>query len=183
MPRTSFGDQLARQVQLLGGQRCAVKGHAGDVAGRTAEAWNQPHPDRVASDREHNRNGRGRRLCRQRRRGAADRRDQSNLSADQIGRERRQPLVIALRPAVFDRDVAALDEAHPTEALVECGHDEVEVARAQTAEESNHRDGRLLRERRERPKKRRHGRRAADERDELTPPHVEHGLVLSSGRR
>src|SRR5262249_8826297 len=87
-----------------------------------------------------------------------------------IGGERRQPLVIALRPAVFDRNVAALDETRPIEALTECGQDEVQVARPQTAEESNHRHRRLLRARRQRPKKRKR-RSAAHERYELAALH------------
>ena len=37
--------------------------------------------------------------------------DHGHLAADQIGRQRRQPVVLALRPAIFDRDVAALDVA------------------------------------------------------------------------
>ena len=43
---------------------------------------------------------------------------------DQIGRQRGQALVIALRPAVFDRDAAPLDESSPVEALVKAGNDE-----------------------------------------------------------
>jgi hypothetical protein len=40
--------------------------------------------------------------------------------------------VIALRPAVFDRNVATLDESHPIKALVESGHDEAQIAGTQT---------------------------------------------------
>jgi hypothetical protein len=65
------------------------------------------------------------RLRRQCRGGAADRRDHGNLSEYQIGGQRRQPLVISLRPAVFDCDIPALDETRPIEALTECGHDPV----------------------------------------------------------
>ena len=38
---------------------------------------------------------------------------------DQFGRKRRQPIVMTLRPAVFDRDILALDIAGFLEALVE----------------------------------------------------------------
>jgi hypothetical protein len=42
---------------------------------------------------------------------AADRDDDSDLAANKIGRQRRHPVVLALGPAILDRDVAALDEA------------------------------------------------------------------------
>jgi hypothetical protein len=49
------------------------------------------------------------------------------LPADQIGGQSRQSLVMALRPTVFDRDVATLDKTRLVEALVERGHDESQV--------------------------------------------------------
>src|SRR5262249_21187248 len=101
-----------------------------------------------------------------RRRGAADRRDHGHVAADQIGGQRRQTLEIPLRPAVFDGDVATLDETRCTETLTECGHNEVRVARRQTAEEADHGHRRLLRARRERQR-----RRAAEERDEMAAAH------------
>ena len=58
--------------------------------------------------REDDRNRCGRRLCGQRRRSAI-RDDHGHLAAHQIGRQRRQSIVLAVRPAVFDRDVLALD--------------------------------------------------------------------------
>ena len=33
------------------------------------------------------------------------------LAANQIGRQRQQPIVLSIRPAVFDRHVLAFDEA------------------------------------------------------------------------
>ena len=64
-----------------------------------------------------------------RRRREARRGDHGDLTADQIGRQRRQPVVLTLRPAVFDRDVLALDEAGFLQALAERRHD-VRVRRA-----------------------------------------------------
>ena len=46
--------------------------------------------------------------------------DDGNLSANQFRRECRQPIDLALRPAVFDRDVLALDVAGLLQALAEC---------------------------------------------------------------
>ena len=77
----------------------------GDVAARPVEAGDKASFDRVAADREDDRNRRGRRLGRERRSGAAGRDDHGHLAANQIGRQRRQPIVSALRPAIFDRHV------------------------------------------------------------------------------
>src|SRR4029077_1508465 len=49
---------------------------------------------------------------------------------------------------------------------MEWGHDEVQISRRETTEESNHRHRGLLRPRRERPRS-----RPAEQRDELAPPH------------
>ena len=43
--------------------------------------------------------------------------DDYDLSANQFGRQRRQPIVLTLRPAVFDRNVLALDIAGLLQAL------------------------------------------------------------------
>src|SRR5262249_47572478 len=96
----------------------------------------------------------------------AERRDHGRVAADQIGGQPRQTLEIPLRPAVFDGDVATLDETRCTETLTECGHNEVRVARRQTAEEADHGHRRLLRARRERQR-----RRAAEQRDEMASFH------------
>ena len=77
-----------------------------------------------AAYREDDRNRRGRRLCRQCRRSAAGRDNHGHLAANQIGRQCRQSIVLALRPAIFDRHVPALDVAGFAQALAE---------RAQTA--------------------------------------------------
>ena len=49
------------------------------------------------------------------------RNDHGHLAADQIGRHRRQPIVLTFRPAVFDRDVVALDIAGLVQTFAECG--------------------------------------------------------------
>jgi hypothetical protein len=45
--------------------------------------------------------------------------DYGDLSTNQFSRERRQPVKLALRPTVFDRDVLALDIARLAQALAE----------------------------------------------------------------
>ena len=41
----------------------------------------------------------------------ARRLNDSHLAANEIDRERRQSIVLAFRPAIFDRNILALDEA------------------------------------------------------------------------
>src|SRR6516162_5591181 len=51
--------------------------------------------------------------------GAAHRHDQVDLAADEVGGQRRQPIIMALGPAVFELDVLALDVAGFTQSLME----------------------------------------------------------------
>ena len=48
--------------------------------------------------------------------------DHVDLAADEVGGQCRQPIIVALRPAVFDRQVLSLDVAALTQSLVERGH-------------------------------------------------------------
>jgi len=70
-------------------------------------------------------------------------------------------------PAIFDRHVAAFDEAGLAQAFAECGDIGSPSGWCFTVEKPNDRHRRLLRARRERP---RH-RRAAEQRDELAAVH------------
>src|SRR5262249_41373489 len=80
--------------------------------------------------------------------------------------QRRQAIVMALGPAVFDRHIPTFDVTGLTEALAERGCHGAVPARRFATEEPNYRHPRLLRARRDRPRC-----RAADERDEVAPPH------------
>src|SRR6516164_3452560 len=89
------------------------------------------------------------------------------MAANQIGGHRGKPIVLALCPAIFDRHIAPFGIAvfahsSPKRTQPGCEH----VARA-SIEEPDHRHRWLLRARSERPR----GRRAAEQRDELAPPH------------
>ena len=77
---------------------------------------------------------------------------------------------MTFRPAVFDRDVLALDEACFLQALAERDHEVRGVSERGVPEETNNRHRRLLRARRERPR----SRRAAEQRDELAPLSFDH---------
>jgi hypothetical protein len=153
-----------RQLQLLRCYLHAKLGRAGKVAARSAKADNKADLHRIARRGEDNRSCRGRRLHRQHRRGIAD--DHSHLTTNQLSRHCWQPVVLPVRPAVFDRHILALDIAGFLQALTEGRHIGCVPARRCAVEESDHWHRRLLRPRRERPR-----RRAAKPCDELPPPH------------
>ena len=88
--------------------------------------------------------------------------------------------VASLRPAIFDRDGAALDPAEFAQPLHKSGSPLAPGRRRARAQEPDSRQlRRLLRARRERPR----GRRAAEQADELAPPHAGHGLPPRCRRR
>src|SRR5262249_19197867 len=84
------------------------------------------------------------------------------LAADQIGRKRRQSIILAFRKVEFDRHVAAFHVAGLTQATAKRVDKVASVILSQAAQEANHRHRRLLRARREWPRG-----RAAEQRDEL----------------
>src|SRR5262249_20417192 len=85
----------------------------------------------------------------------------------------RQPVILALRPAVFDIDIAVLNIACFIQALPECGRVAFELCLGLAAEIPDHRYRRTLRPRRHRPNS-----RAPDPRNELPPSHS----ITSSAR-
>ena len=89
-------------------------------------------------------------------RGTSGRDDHGDLPANQFGRQRRQPIELILGPAVFDRHVLALDIAGLLQALAKCAQTVRVIASGDRGvEEPDHRHRRLLRARRERPRRRR----------------------------
>src|SRR4029450_7253877 len=99
--------------------------------------------------------------------------DHRHLTAYQIGCEVGQSVVLVLRPAILDHDILALDVTGFTNALPEGGQITCTIGKHRNAEEPDHRRGRLLPSRRERP-----GCRRAEQRDERAPPHS----ITSSAR-
>ena len=170
-------DQAVQQLQPLRLQLHAQRGHAGEIAARPVQAGDQPERDRIGAGEEHDRNGPGRGLGGEHAEHLAGDGDHRDLSADQVGRQRRQPVVLLLRPAIFDRDVAALDIAGFAQALAERVQPARVAAGGGAAQEADHRQ-RRLRARGQRPGNRRRGRRAAEQRDELAPLHS----ITSSAR-
>ena len=71
--------------------------------------------------------------------------------ANQLSGKRWQPVVLALRPTEFNRDVLTLDKASLTQAAPERFHKWYVRSGRRAVEKSNHRHRRLLRARCERP--------------------------------
>src|SRR5262245_40687838 len=150
------------------------EGDTGDVATGQTETGDEPEFDRVAAGSEDDRDGCGRRLGCNCRRGVM-RSDHCYLTPDQIGCEVWQSIGLGLRPAILDRHVLALGITGSTNALPECGHKICTISRLRDAEEPDGRQlSRLLPARRERPRR----RRAAEQRDECAASHS----ITSSAR-
>src|SRR5262249_43538954 len=91
----------------------------GDVAARPTEACDQTGLDRVTAEAEDDGNRSGRGFGCERRGDATHRCDDSHWAAYKIGRQFRQSIKVIVRPAVFDRDVAALGVAGFAQAFAE----------------------------------------------------------------
>ena len=149
------GDQLAQELQPLRHQFADDEIDAGEVTSGSREAGHQSEPDGVLGHGEHDWNGRGRRLDGDGWSGSAMRDDDRDLPANKIGRQPRQPVELVLGPAVFDRDVLAFDIPCVLQALAKSAQAIRETLGRYRAEETDHRHRRLLRPRRERPRRRR----------------------------
>jgi hypothetical protein len=118
----------------------------------------------------------GRRLGGESRR-RAQCRDDRDLAADQIGRQRRVSIIPTLSPAERDMHVLALDIASLAQALSECRLDGRRFTRRSYTQEPDYRHRRLSRTRA--PHFGREQQTAAsDQSNELTPFYVEHGDFL-----
>jgi hypothetical protein len=88
------------------------------------------------------------------------------LAANQFRCQRRQTLDLIVGPTIFDGHVLAFDEACVFQALAKCTHAVRVAVGVCGVEEPDHRHRQLLRACREGPSS-----CAAEERDELAPPH------------
>src|SRR5262245_19126854 len=164
---TSCGYELAQEFQPFCYQLIAEKIDARRVAAGTGEASDKTEPDRVFRNGKDDRDRRGSGLGRQRRVGTSGCDDHGDLPANQFSYQRRYPIDLILTPAVFDRDVLALDMSGILKALAECAYTvRLSIGRTRV-DDANHRRRGLLRARRNRPR----GRNAADKRDERAALH------------
>ena len=110
--------------------------------------------------------------------GRAGRDDHGHLRRTRSAASAGKSIVLALRPAILDRHVPALDIAGFAQALAERGQQCATSSADAAAEEPDHRHRRLLRARRERPRR----RRAAEQRDELAASDESCHLIPPAGR-
>jgi hypothetical protein len=95
-------------LQPFGAEVGTEHGVAGDVSARSGKALNQADPHRIADTDHDDGDGCRRllgRLCRLRAVG----RNQVHRAANELGRDRREPVWCPLTVAVFIRDVLAFD--------------------------------------------------------------------------
>src|SRR5262249_41171431 len=92
--------------------------------------------------------------------------DDRHLTADQVGRQFRQSIVVITRPTIFERDVAALDKAGFVEGLAERIDKVLVGIRRSAAEMSDYRHDPKLAASEQRP-----GRSNAEPCDELPSNH------------
>src|SRR5262249_19982799 len=138
---------------------------AGRIAARPGDARDETEIDRVFGDAENDGKACGRSLCCECRRRAHGN-DHRYLPAQQFTGHGRQPFVLALRKPILDPQVVPLDIACLRQAESDCRSVGGSCCLQERAKKSDHRLGRLLRARRERP-----GCRCAKPRDELASPH------------
>jgi hypothetical protein len=98
---------------------------------------------------KNDRDRRGRLLCGEHGRVSAFGHDHVDLAVDEVGRQGRQAIEVGLGPAIFDRNVSALDVAEFAEFLAESGQHPQSpgVVRRCGGEEADHRHRLLLRAR------------------------------------
>src|SRR5207247_1484226 len=105
------GDELVDQAERFFAQAGRKKVYAGHIAAGAVEARDQAEFNRVDSVRKHDRYRTGHRLRGKGRSGRTCGEDDRRLAADQVDGERAEPIVLTVRPAVFDGDVFAFDIA------------------------------------------------------------------------
>src|SRR5215813_13734874 len=163
--------QLVQEPEPLGYQLVAHGVDTGDVAARSAEALDKAELDRVQAEAEDDRNRRGCGFGRERRGRAARCGDDSYPAADEIGHQFRKSGKVVPCPAVFNCYVLTLDVAGFAQSFAERCQQARRRLRRIRMHISDDRNARLLRARRERPKKRSRRRRTAEQRYELAALH------------
>src|SRR5260370_32886585 len=118
---------------------------SGDIAAWTIECRHRAGFDRIIPRDEYDRNRPSRSLSGCCRRATSDQNDHSYAATHQLSRLLRKSIVLSLRPAVFDRDVPALDVASLLEALLDRRYKRRVWTGRPTSEDSDHSPPRLLR--------------------------------------
>src|SRR5262245_12825083 len=101
-----------------------------------------------------------------------------DFQSNELGCELGEAFAASLRPAIFDREIAAVDPAEIAHSLHEGGGPLALRRRAARSEQSDGRHLRLLRARREWPRR----SRAPEQRDELAASDESCHLIPPAGR-
>jgi hypothetical protein len=161
------GNQFMQQFEPLRPEVRTQRGHPREVASWMVEAGDKPARNWIAAQKKDDRNRHGRPLCGDCPRRGSRRSDNVHSTAHKIGCKFWQPIVMTARKAVFDCNIASFDVAGFSQTFVECGDEICELLRGNGRQKPDHRHCRLLRARRERPR-----RRATEQRYELAALHV-----------
>src|SRR5256885_3644094 len=109
------------QIKPLWKQRDAEEANAREVATRPGKTGDETSRDRIVVAYEDDWDGRCRAFGCHCHSGAAAGRDYVNLTADEISDHCRQPIIVALREAVFECHVLPLDVANCAQSRSERG--------------------------------------------------------------
>jgi hypothetical protein len=137
-------NKLMQKFKTLCGESGVEIAHAGYVAAGPAEALDQSNADRIVRGRKSNRDFGGGLLRGERGWRPTCREDHGDPHADKLSGERRQSLIVAFGPAVFDRYVLANDMSGLAKALKKSRDDARGFARRPAAQIPNDRHRRLL---------------------------------------
>src|SRR5882724_2581480 len=111
----------------------------------------QPDLEWIVGAGEYYRNNRGSSLGGERRNRAAGRNDNRDARCDQFGGKPRQPIKLAARPAILDRNILSLDIAGVRKTTLKCRQDISGRLGRKAMQEANRTQARLLCVRRNRP--------------------------------
>ena len=117
--RSCLRNQVVQKLEPLCCQFGREDRYAGEIAPWPVETGNVAKLNRISSEQENNGNRAGCSLGGHRRLAVCG--NHGDLTANQIGRQCRQTIVVTLGPAVFDRHVPTLDIAGFCQALPKRG--------------------------------------------------------------
>jgi hypothetical protein len=134
-----IGHQLVQKLNTLGAEHVRNKSYPCDMTARSVETCHQSETNRVAADGEDDRDGRTRVSGSARRSHVSGRSDGNNALRHKLGRERRQGVIVAVRPPFLDADISTLDKAGLFQPLAKGIGIETVCGRGGTVEETNKR--------------------------------------------